>query len=75
MAGARLAQGHTQSGGHRQVVAAAPSLLSWGDRGGESALCFCTFCAAAVLKTSLICFCFAHPNSEMIPDHFRAWRR
>lgn len=47
-----------------EVVAANPSLPSWGDRGGalptpllelNSDPCFCTFCAVAVSNTSLVC--------------------
>lgn len=75
MAGALLARGHTHSRGHRRAVAA--NRASWPRVAGVgrvptlwlefiSGPLFLYLLYSSSFKTSLICFWFAHPNSEMI---------
>lgn len=81
-AGMRLARGHTVWGtqANRGSYPQSPVLgwQGWGncqhqDWSSLLDLCFCSCYAVGVLKSSLICVLvfFAHPNSDMIPDHFR----
>lgn len=75
MAGALLARGHTHSGGHRRAVVA--NRASYPRAAGvervptpwlefTSGPLFLYLLYSCSFKTSLICFCFAHPNNETI---------
>lgn len=79
MAGTLLAQGHMHSKGNRRKVAANQASCPRVARVGSVPTPLLEFISrplllyllySCIVKTSLICFYFAHTNSEMILNDF-----